>query len=277
MQLFLFYCKLINNYLGNKKHFGNIFDLWLITIFEPSIFKLITMLKLNTFKGSNVLVAWALAVLMISGIGCKTVQNANNTQKGAAIGVGGGAAAGAVIGKVAGNTALGAILGAAVGGTAGALIGKKMDKQAQEIKTEVPNATVERVGEGINVTFSSGVLFGFDKSDLTPAAQENIKQLAQILNKYPDTYVRVEGHTDSTGTVAYNMGLSERRAKNVAAFLAQQGVSSSRIQPYWYGSSQPKVDNLTEEHRAQNRRVEFSIFANDKLKNDAKVEAQQHQ
>lgn len=235
------------------------------------------MLKFNSMKNGKAIIAWALAALMISGVGCKTVQNANNTQKGAAIGVGGGAAAGAIIGKVAGNTALGAILGAAVGGTAGVLIGKKMDKQAQEIKTEIPNANVERVGEGINVTFSNGVLFAFNSADLTAAAQSNIQQLAQILNKYPDTYVRVEGHTDSTGTLAYNMGLSERRAKSVASYLGTQGVAASRIQTFWYGPTQPKVDNLTEAHRAENRRVEFSIFANDKLKNDAKVEAQKQQ
>lgn len=198
----------------------------------------------------------------------------DNTKKGAAIGVGGGAATGAIIGRVAGNTALGAIIGAAVGGTAGVLIGKKMDKQAQEIKTEVPNATVERVGEGINVTFNSGVLFGFDKSDLTSTAQTNIKQLATILNKYPDTYVRVEGHTDTTGTDAYNNALSERRANAVATYLKAQGVAASRVQTFWYGSKQPVVPNNSDANKAKNRRVEFSIYANDKMKSDAKQEAQ---
>ncbi|WP_245805665.1 OmpA family protein [Chitinophaga jiangningensis] len=199
----------------------------------------------------------------------------DNTKKGAAIGVGGGAAAGAVIGKVAGNTALGAILGAVIGGAGGAIIGKKMDKQAQEIQNEVPNATVERVGEGINVKFDAGVLFGFDKSDLSPAAQTSITQLAEVLNKYPDTYVRVEGHTDSKGTDEYNMGLSQRRVNSVTAFLTKQGVAASRIQGFAYGESQPIADNETEEGRAKNRRVEFSIFANDKMKADAKKEAGQ--
>jgi outer membrane protein OmpA-like peptidoglycan-associated protein len=205
---------------------------------------------------------------------CKTWQSMDNTKKGAAIGVGGGAATGAIIGRVAGNTALGAIIGAAVGGTAGVLIGKKMDKQAQEIKTEVPNATVERVGEGINVTFSSGVLFGFDKSDLTSTAQTNIKQLATILNKYPDTYVRVEGHTDTTGTDAYNNALSERRATAVANYLKAQGVAASRVQSFWYGSKQPVVPNNSDANKAKNRRVEFSIYANDKMKSEAKQQAQ---
>ncbi|SHL83994.1 Outer membrane protein OmpA [Chitinophaga jiangningensis] len=224
-------------------------------------------------KKLNVLVAVVLSVTML--FSCKTWQSMDNTKKGAAIGVGGGAAAGAVIGKVAGNTALGAILGAVIGGAGGAIIGKKMDKQAQEIQNEVPNATVERVGEGINVKFDAGVLFGFDKSDLSPAAQTSITQLAEVLNKYPDTYVRVEGHTDSKGTDEYNMGLSQRRVNSVTAFLTKQGVAASRIQGFAYGESQPIADNETEEGRAKNRRVEFSIFANDKMKADAKKEAGQ--
>ncbi len=231
------------------------------------------MSKFIMMKKINVLVALVLSATML--FSCKTWQGMDNTKKGAAIGVGGGAAAGAVIGKVAGNTALGAIIGAALGGAGGALIGKKMDKQAQEIKTEVPNATVERVGEGINVTFDAGVLFGFDKSNLSAVAQDNIKQLAVILNKYPDTYVRVEGHTDDKGTDEYNMGLSERRTKSVMSYLEAQGIAKSRIQGFWYGESQPKVPNDTDANRATNRRCEFSIFANDKMKNDAKKEAGQ--
>ncbi|MCF6401589.1 OmpA family protein [Chitinophaga filiformis] len=224
-------------------------------------------------KRINPIVAIVLSASML--FGCKTWQSMDNTKKGAVIGVGGGAATGAVIGKAAGNTALGAIIGAAVGGGAGVLIGKKMDKQAQEIKNQVPNATVERVGEGINVTFASGVLFGFDKSDLTAQAQTNIKELATILNKYPDTYVRVEGHTDTTGTYDYNMKLSERRAIAVSNFLKAQGVAANRVQPYWYGATQPKVPNTSDENKAKNRRVEFSIFANDKMKSEAKKESGQ--
>ncbi len=231
------------------------------------------MFKITKMKRLNVLVALVLSVTML--FSCSTWQSMDNTKKGAAIGVGGGAAAGAIIGKAAGNTALGAIIGAALGGAGGALIGKKMDKQAQEIKNEVPNATVERVDEGINVTFDAGVLFGFDKSDLSPAAQESVQQLAKILNKYPDTYVRVEGHTDDRGTDAYNMGLSERRTNTVVNYLKTQGVAANRIQGFWYGKSQPKVPNDSDANRAKNRRVEFSIFANDKMKQDAKREAGQ--
>ncbi|RFS22476.1 OmpA family protein [Chitinophaga silvatica] len=222
-------------------------------------------------KKLNVLVAMLLSVTML--FSCKTWQSMDNTKKGAAIGVGGGAAAGAIIGKAAGNTALGAIIGAAVGGAGGALIGKKMDKQAQEIKTEIPNATVERVGEGINVTFDAGILFGFDKSDLSPAAQQSVKDLAKILNKYPDTDVRVEGHTDDKGTDAYNMTLSEKRTKSVIKYLEAQGIDPKRIQGFWYGKSQPKVPNDSDANRAINRRCEFSISANDKMKADAEKEA----
>lgn len=225
-------------------------------------------------KMTKAMVALAMAGTILFG-SCSTWQGMNNTKKGAVIGTGGGAAAGAAIGKAAGNTALGAIIGAAVGGTAGVLIGKKMDKQAEEIKNEVPNATVERVGEGINVTFNSGVLFGFDKSDLTSQAQSNIQELANVLNKYPDTQVRVEGHTDDTGADAYNYSLSERRAKAVANYLVSRGVASSRVQTFWYGETQPKVANDSEANRAQNRRVEFAITANEKMKTEAKKEAGQ--
>lgn len=222
-------------------------------------------------KRINPIVAVVLSASLL--FSCNTWNGMNNTQKGAVVGVGGGAATGAVIGKAAGNTALGAIIGAAVGGGAGVLIGKKMDKQAQEIKTTVPNATVERVGEGINVTFNSGVLFGFDKSDLTAQAKENIHSLAEVLNKYPDTYVRVEGHTDTTGTDAYNYALSERRATAVATYLKTQNVAANRVQTFWYGSKQPVVPNTTDANRAKNRRVEFAIYANDKMKQDAQSEA----
>lgn len=198
---------------------------------------------------------------------CKTW---NNTQKGTAIGAGGGAAAGAVIGKVAGNTALGAILGAAVGGTAGAVIGHKMDKQAADIKTQIPDAKVERVGEGIEVEFNNKILFGFDKSDLGATAKGNLNELVTILNKYPDTNIEVQGHTDSTGTDEYNMTLSVKRATTVSNYLQSQGISSSRITTKGFGKTAPKYPNSTEDGRAQNRRVEFLITANDKMKTEAK-------
>lgn len=215
----------------------------------------------------------SLFVLSASGLlltGCNTMTR---SQKGAAIGTGGGAAVGAVIGKAAGNTAMGAVIGAAVGGVAGAIIGKKMDKQAEEIKKEVPTAKVERVGEGIVVEFTSAVLFGFDQATVTPQAQQTLKDLITILNKYPDTDVEVDGHTDNKGTADYNQKLSERRAGNVAGYLTSNGIAIERITTKGYGLSLPKYDNNTDEGRAGNRRVEFIISANEKMKSDAAKEA----
>ncbi|PJJ74785.1 outer membrane protein OmpA-like peptidoglycan-associated protein [Thermoflavifilum aggregans] len=212
--------------------------------------------------------AGLLAVSLMIG-SCSVTQKMNNTEKGAAIGVGAGAASGAIIGKVAGNTALGAVIGAALGGTAGALIGKKMDQQKKEIEQSVPNAQVERVGEGLVVTFSSNVLFGFDRYDLTPDAKKTIQDLYQILVKYPDENVLIIGHTDSIGTASYNLKLSQRRANAVADNLIQLGIDPSRITTKGMGMSDPKFPNDTPEHRAANRRVEFVLTANEKMKQQA--------
>jgi outer membrane protein OmpA-like peptidoglycan-associated protein len=201
--------------------------------------------------------------------GCKSL---NNTQKGVIIGTGAGAAVGAGVGKALNNTALGAIIGATVGGVAGGIIGKKMDEQAKEIE-KIPGAEVQRVGEGINVTFESGVLFAVNNADLNPAAKESLATLTGVLNKYPDTYVRVEGHTDNTGADEYNLTLSEKRAKEVTNYLALQGVKTDRIKTAWYGESQPQSDNDTESGKALNRRVEFSIYANEAMKEKAKQES----
>lgn len=199
----------------------------------------------------------------------------NRSQKGAVIGAAGGGAVGAVIGKATGNTALGAIIGATVGGVTGAVIGKKMDKQAEEIKNEVPGAKVERVGEGIVVEFNNKILFGFDQSVLSSAAKTSLDDLVTILNKYPDTDIEIQGHTDDTGTDTYNQGLSERRAKSVADYLRAKGISSARLTIKGFGESAPKYANDSEDGRANNRRVEFLITANEKMVEDAKKEAGQ--
>ncbi len=204
--------------------------------------------------------------LSVLGLSCSSWSN---TGKGAAAGTAGGAAVGAGIGALAGNTAKGAILGAVIGGAAGTAIGIYMDKQAEELEEDLENATVERVGEGIQVTFESGILFGFDKSDLTPEAQQNIRELAETLRKYPDTNVLIEGHTDDKGSDDYNQSLSERRAEAVARYTIAQGVSASRITTKGYGEAQPLASNDTDANRAQNRRVEVAIFANEDLKDKA--------
>ncbi|MCC3159133.1 OmpA family protein [Hymenobacter sp. 15J16-1T3B] len=196
----------------------------------------------------------------------------SKTAKGGIIGGLGGAAGGAVLGRVIGGkkgTAVGAVIGAAVGGGAGALIGRRMDKQAEELRRDMAGAKVERVGEGIKITFASGILFAKNSSELTAAAQENIGTLATTLKKYGDTNVLIEGHTDNTGTDAINDPLSVRRAQAVANYAINQGVESSRFEVKGYGSKQPVADNSTEAGRSQNRRVEVAIYANEKLKKAA--------
>ncbi|RZK96386.1 MAG: OmpA family protein, partial [Hymenobacter sp.] len=180
----------------------------------------------------------------------------------------------AILGGLLGGgrgTAAGAIIGAAVGGGAGALIGRKMDKQAQELQRDMANAKVERVGEGIKITFDSGILFDTNSSALRPTSASDIASLATTLKKYPDTNVIVEGHTDNTGTDAINQPLSVNRAQSVATSLTTQGVASSRITTQGYGSTQAVADNTTAEGRQANRRVEVAIFANEKMKKAAQA------
>jgi len=195
----------------------------------------------------------------------------SRTAKGGAIGAGAGAGVGAVIGNQFGDngTAIGAIIGAAVGGTAGALIGQHMDKQAEELRNDLEGATVTRVGEGIRITFASGLLFGVDQSALNAAAQSNLNELAETLKKYDDTEILVEGHTDPDGADDHNQALSERRAGSVKAYLVGQGVSSSRFTTTGYGESQPIADNSTADGKAMNRRVEVAIYANKQMKKAA--------
>jgi outer membrane protein OmpA-like peptidoglycan-associated protein len=208
----------------------------------------------------------SLMLLLITTTGCGW----SNKAKGGAIGAGAGAAAGGAIGHAQGNTALGAIIGAAVGGTAGALIGNQMDKQADEMRQDMENARVERVGEGIKITFDSGILFAIDSYQLQPAATANIESLVKILNKYPDTNILIEGDTDNTGSDDYNQRLSERRAESVDNYQTSLGVAASRISTVGLGESNPVASNDTEDGRRQNRRVEVAIFANEEMKDAAK-------
>jgi outer membrane protein OmpA-like peptidoglycan-associated protein len=213
----------------------------------------------------NVFITAVLCVSLALLVGC----GASNALKGGAIGAGAGGAVGAVIGHQFGNTALGAIIGAAIGGTAGGLIGRHMDKQAEEMRNDLKNAKVERVGEGIKITFDSGILFDINSAELQPAAKTNIESLAKVLQKYPDSNILVEGDTDSTGSDELNQKLSERRAQSVADYQRNLGVAAERIQTVGLGKTNPVASNATEEGRRQNRRVEVAIFANDKLKKAA--------
>jgi outer membrane protein OmpA-like peptidoglycan-associated protein len=235
------------------------------------MFGILALQKIYIMKQIRKSIAGILAVAILMS-SCKSM---NKTQKGAVIGTAGGGAIGAVIGKATGNTALGAIIGATVGGVTGAVIGRKMDKQAEEIKNEVPGAKVERVEEGIVVEFNNKILFGFDQSDLGDNAKSSLNDLVTVLNKYPDTNIEVQGHTDNSGTDSYNQGLSEKRASAVASYLRSKGISSGRITTKGFGESAPKYSNDSDDGRSNNRRVDFLITANEKMKQEAKKEANQ--
>ena len=205
------------------------------------------------------LVCRSLFTTVIASIGLTSC--ATKGQTGAVVGTAGGAVVGGVIGKVAGSTAKGAIIGAVVGGAAGAIIGARMDKQAKELEQNINGATVERVGEGIQVTFASGLLFDFDQAVVRDEAKTNLRALASSLDKYPDSDVVIIGHTDQLGSTDYNQGLSERRATAAASYLMTQGVSGSRLVTRGLGESEPKGSNETEAGRQANRRVEVAIYA----------------
>jgi outer membrane protein OmpA-like peptidoglycan-associated protein len=206
-----------------------------------------------------------LATVFVSS-GCASL---NKKETGAIIGGATGAAVGAAVGRASGSTAKGAIIGAAVGGTAGAVIGHQMDQQAKEIRQNIPGAIVERVGEGLQVTFESGLLFDYDSDVLREAARKNLATLATSLEKYPNTDLMIVGHTDATGPDTYNMTLSERRAAAASNYLASEGVSRSRLRSTGRGETEPVVSNDTEADRQKNRRVEVAIYANEQLKAQA--------
>jgi outer membrane protein OmpA-like peptidoglycan-associated protein len=192
----------------------------------------------------------------------------SSTQKGAVIGAGGGAVIGGVIGNQAGSTAKGAIIGAVVGGAAGAIIGAQMDKQADELADEIPGAKIERVGEGLLVTFESGLLFEFDSDAIIGNARTNLTNLAESLRKYPETEVLIVGHTDSIGSSSYNNDLSQRRSQSAANYLAMNGVPRARIEATGRGETEPVADNGTDAGRSQNRRVEVAIFASEEYRKE---------
>ncbi len=216
------------------------------------------------------ILAIAFIAITFFSIGCNTMKK---SQKGAVIGAVGGGVIGAVIGKATGNTALGTIIGATVGGVTGAVIGNQMDKQAEEMKKNIPDAKIERVGEGIVIEFNSQILFGFDQSYLSTEAKNNLDKLIVILQKYPDTNIEVQGHTDDKGTVEYNLNLSERRASAVSAYLTSHNIATSRLTIKGFGETAPKYSNDTDAGNSQNRRVEFLVTANEKMKSDAAKES----
>jgi outer membrane protein OmpA-like peptidoglycan-associated protein len=215
---------------------------------------------MSSVRSSTPLVLLAAALLLG---GCSSLSN---TEKGAIIGTGAGGAAGAAVGKAAGGTAEGAIIGAAVGGAAGAIIGSRMDTKAEELDEELENAEVERVGEGIKVTFDSGILFDFDSSALRDEARQNLSEFAESMTDFEDTNILVVGHTDAQGAAEYNQGLSERRAQSATNYLAERGIDPGRLTSVGRGETEPVASNETAEGRQQNRRVEVAIYANEEYR-----------
>lgn len=211
-----------------------------------------------------------IAAMVLGSFGLSACAGMSNKERGAVIGAGAGAAAGGVIGNQTGSTARGAIIGAVIGGAAGAVIGHQMDQQAKEIDQSVPGATVERVGEGIQVTFDSGVLFDFDSDRVRSDAAINLNELANSLQKFPNSDVLIVGHTDSRGDDAYNMNLSQRRANSASAYLQTRGVPANRIRTSGRGESEPVASNATEAGMQQNRRVEIAIYASEAYRNQVK-------
>ena len=225
----------------------------------------------------SILAISSLLLLAILFTSCNSLKNANNTQKGAGIGAGAGALIGAIIGnnsKI--GTAGGALIGAAVGGGTGALIGNKMDKQARQIDQALPGADVERVGEGIRLVLNeNAVRFDTNKSTLTTQARANLDKLVPVFTEYADTNIELFGYTDSTGKPEYNLTLSGQRATSVKNYLISKGLVATRFKTTGLGITEPIATNDNAEGRSQNRRVEFAITANDKMKEDAKKEAGQ--
>jgi len=216
-------------------------------------------------------ILFVIVVFSIFFAGCASMSNQG---KGTAIGAGAGAALGALIFK---NNAAGALIGAAIGGAAGNQIGKKMDRQAEALKQAVPEAQVERVGEGINVTFDSELLFEKGKSSLSDDGKTTINKVSKVFAEYPDTYILVEGHTSADPKLASkanedaNMKLSEDRAKAVGSIMKNSGVANERVVEKWHGGGLPKFPNDSPENMAKNRRVEVAVIANEKMQEEAKA------
>jgi outer membrane protein OmpA-like peptidoglycan-associated protein len=215
----------------------------------------------------------ALAVTALTLSACQTLNT--NRERGVLTGAAVGGAVGGIIGKHQGSTAKGAIIGATVGGVIGGVIGHQMDQQAKKLEQNIPGAVVERVGEGIQVTFESGLLFDFDSDRIKADAAQNLRNLASSLGEYPNTSLLIVGHTDATGSDSYNQGLSERRARSTASYLSGQGVASTRLRTLGLGETEPVAANETESGMQKNRRVEVAIYASDAYRNQLRAQYRQ--
>ena len=209
------------------------------------------------------LLATVLTVLLAVPVFAQTDDHAK-TKKGAVIGGTLGAVVGAVIGNNRGHhsSKRGAVVGTVAGAAAGAIVGAMMDKQERELR-QIEGVNVTRTADDeLKVTVKNDVLFDFNSAGLRSASRSALNEMADVFNRYPNTTIAVNGHTDATGTAAYNQRLSERRANVVEGYLEDLGVRSSRIDAYGYGESKPKASNNTASGRQQNRRVEIYVRAN---------------
>jgi len=208
-----------------------------------------------------------LALTMLLAVGLTTACTPQTkTGKGAAYGTAGGAAAGAILGQAIGHdtesTLWGTAIGAAVGGLTGAGVGKMMDNQEQEMRQALASseaASVRREGDMLAVMFKSDMTFDFNSATVRPGLYTEIDRVSSVMQRYPQTLIRVEGHTDNIGTESYNMDLSRRRAQAVSSLLVQRNISSHRIENIGFGEANPIASNNTESGRQMNRRVEIKI------------------
>ncbi len=209
----------------------------------------------------------AILGIAIGVAGCQTFdpytgeEEMSKATKGALI----GAAAGAVVGLVSGDDAVErrqhALIGAGVGALAGGAVGYYMDRQEAKLRAELQGTgvSVTRMGDNITLNMPGNVTFATDSSDLSPAFFEVLNSVGKVLKEFDQTVVEVAGHTDSTGTEAYNQGLSERRASSVSQYLQARGINSQRFITVGMGELRPIADNSTVDGRQANRRVEITM------------------
>ena len=208
----------------------------------------------------------ALATLALALTACTSdpftgARRVSSTVGGTVIGAGAGALSGALIGRAAGDTRAGALIGAGVGALTGAAVGNYMDRQAAQLRAQLQGTgvSVTRVGDNIILNMPSNITFGVSQFDVQPAFQSKLRSVALVLQEFNQTLVDIVGHTDSTGSRAYNMQLSQQRATSVSRALAQFGVDPRRFFVAGRGPDVRVADNSTESGRAQNRRVEIQI------------------
>jgi outer membrane protein OmpA-like peptidoglycan-associated protein len=216
------------------------------------------------------------AVSLVAVIALVATSCSSTSKKGAGIGGAVGAGVGAIIGNQSDRTGTGAVVGGAVGAAAGAIIGDYMHRQKKELE-QIEGVDVVQDGEQLRVKFENAILFDTDSYTLKPTSKDELQQMADVLNRYPDTNLQVVGHTDNTGSDAYNQRLSEQRAYAVKDYLVTSGVAGQRLNARGLGEQAPIASNDSPDGRQQNRRVEVHIAANETLQNRATQEAQQNQ